>query len=459
MEVAAEMRTGLRPFRVVALQHICMRIVILSSALAIAVPLFAREKTDILVMNNGDRLTGEIKGLDSGTLSVNFDYINGTASLDWSKVDHFESKQLFFVKTQDGSVYRGTPHMIRSPGERPIQIEISESPDHTLAVDQAKVIRMTETSASFWQRFNGQINSGISYSKGNQATQYNIAASLEYPRERWVAAANYNSTLASSTGAAVSTRNTLDLYAGRLLRWDNWFYAGITDFLQSSTQKIDLQTNLGGGVGRYLKNTNRANIWVLGGLAWQNTRYSQSLGGQGNQNVAAALIAGQAKFFVFNKTNLTMNGYVFPAVSEPGRVYVNTSVTYYVKLFGGLNWNVSLYGNWDNQPPQSVSGSDYGARSGLGWSFGNRFEPGSDIEYYSVASRAGLPPAIESCVSDKAVRLSKSGISSVRSWGGVSCFSILDWTSIRAHPLPERSSSKVRSVLCRCGMNKNGTRE
>jgi hypothetical protein len=350
----------------------CMRIAILSFAIAIAIPLFAREKTDIIVMNNGDRLTGEVKGLDSGTLSVNFDYILGTASLDWSKVDHLESKQLFLVKTQDGSVYRGTLRTLDSLAKRPIRIEISEAPDRSVALDQSKIVRMTETSESFWQRFNGQITSGIQYSKGNQATQYNLGVSLEYPRERWAAGGNYNSSLASSTGSTVSARNQLDLYAARLLRWDNWFYAGITDFLQSSEQNIDLRTNLGGGVGRYLKNTNRTNIWLLGGLAWQNTRYSQSVGVQGTQNVAASLIAGQAKFFVFNKTNLTINGYVFPALSQPGRVYTNTTVNYYVKLFGGLNWNISFYGNWDNQPPQHFSGSDYGTSSGLGWSFGNR---------------------------------------------------------------------------------------
>ena len=360
------------PFRVVVAQHMCMRIVILSCAFAIAIPLLAREKTDIIVMNNGDRLTCEIKGLDSGTLSVNFDYILGTASVDWSKVDHLESKQRFLVKTQDGSVYSGTLRTIDTPSKRPIQIEISVEPDHTVAVDQSKIIRMTETSATVWQRFNGQINSGISYSKGNQATQYNLAASLEYPTERWVAGGSYNSSLAASTGSTVSTRNALDLYAARLLRWDNWFYAGVADFLQSSEQGIDFRTNLGGGVGRYLKNTNRTNIWVMGGLAWQNTRYSQSLGEQGTQNVAAASIAAQAKFFVFNKTNLTINGYVLPALSQPGRVYTNTTVTYYVKLFGGLNWNVSFYGNWDNQPPRNFSGSDYGTSSGLGWSFGNR---------------------------------------------------------------------------------------
>ncbi|MGA7413137.1 MAG: hypothetical protein WBW33_21855, partial [Bryobacteraceae bacterium] len=173
MEATAEMRTGFLPCRVVTLQHMCTRMVIFFSVFAIAIPLVAREKTDILVMNNGDRLTGEIKGLNSGTLSVSLDYILGTSSVDWSKVDHLESKQLFLVKTQDGSVYKGTLRMIRSPGERPVQIEISAAPNEGTVLDRSKIIRMTPTSESFWQRFNGQINSGISYTKGNQATQYN----------------------------------------------------------------------------------------------------------------------------------------------------------------------------------------------------------------------------------------------------------------------------------------------
>jgi hypothetical protein len=69
-----------------------------------ALPLGARDKTDVLIMNNGDHLTCEIKSLDSGVLYVSLDYILGTSSLQWSKVARIESKQLFIVKTQDGSV-------------------------------------------------------------------------------------------------------------------------------------------------------------------------------------------------------------------------------------------------------------------------------------------------------------------------------------------------------------------
>jgi hypothetical protein len=52
----------------------------------------------------------------------------------------------------------------------------------------------------------------------------------------------------------------------RLLRWNNWFYAGSASFLQSSVQEINLQTTLGGGIGRYLKNTNRVSLYRARGV-------------------------------------------------------------------------------------------------------------------------------------------------------------------------------------------------
>jgi hypothetical protein len=338
----------------------------------LAAPLYAREKTDVIVMNNGDRLTGEIKGLDSGVLYVSLDYILGTSSVDWSKVDHLESKQQFIVKAEDGSVYSGTLKTAESTGSRPFKIEISEAPEKNEVVEQSRIVEVNQIADKFRQRFNGAINSGIIYSKGNQSTQYSLSSTVEYPRERWSAGANYSSTLSANSGSTASTRNSLGLSYLRLLRWNNWYYTGLAGFRQSSEQEIDLQTSLGGAIGRYLKNTNRSTISVSGGLGWQNTRYSQSLAHQGSQNVAGALISAQMKLFKFDKTNLTVTGTAFPALSDPGRIYFDTNVTYYVKVFGNLTWNASFYGNWDNRPPPNFSGSDYGSSSGLGWTFGNR---------------------------------------------------------------------------------------
>jgi hypothetical protein len=335
-------------------------------------PLFAREKTDVIVMNNGDRLTCEIKGLDSGVLYVKLDYILGTSSVQWSKVHHLESRQLFIVKTESGSVYTGALSSSDVPGDRAMKIEVAVDPETKVAIDRPRVVKMDETSENFLQRLEGDINLGAIYSKGNQATQFNLNSEIQYPRERWSAQASYSSTLASSTGASASTRNQVSYSAQRLLPWDNWFYEGLGVFLQSSEQDIDLQTTLGGGIGRYLKNTNNAQISLLGGLGWQNTAYRATSEALGTQSVATAVIAGNMRFFRFNKTNLTVSVTLLPALSQPGRAFLNTNASYYIKLFSNLTWNISFYGNWDTRPPANFSGSDYGTSSGLGWTFGNR---------------------------------------------------------------------------------------
>jgi Protein of unknown function, DUF481 len=348
-----------------------IRVAVLA-ALVLTTPLFAREKTDVLVMKNGDRMTCQIKGLEAGVLYVSFDYIDGTTSVQWSKVARLESKQLFIVKTEDGSAYTGSLNTPETPAGQPVRIEIVEAPEQEVMIDSPQIVGLTETSEKFWRRFNGQLSFGVIYSKGNNSTQYNFGSQTEYLRERWSAQASLSSDLSSSNGASASTRNLLNLGSSRLLPWNKYFYAGLGSFLQSSAQGITLQTTIGGGFGRYFKNTNHSKISVLAGIAWQGTNYQPSLtlNSAGTQNLAAAVIAANVSLFKFSKTNLTATATLFPDLTEPGRVQFNANTTYYVKLISNLKWNVSFYGNWDNRPPAGFSGSDYGSSSGLSWTFG-----------------------------------------------------------------------------------------
>jgi hypothetical protein len=346
--------------------------VLVLCALLWVVPIFARDKSDILVMNNGDRFTCEIKGLDAGTLYVSFDYIKGTTQVNWLKVHHIESKQLFLVKTQDGSAYIGTLSTADTEGARPLQIEVVDERGESTVVERQKVVDMFQTSDNFWHRLNGEINSGMTYSKANASRQYNISSNVNYPQERWAAGATFVSNLTANTGATTATRNNLGLSYRHLLRWDNWFYTGLGSFLQSSEQDIDLQSTIGGGIGRYLKNTNRATVTVFGGVAYQNAKYTRTATHQPSQNTAAVMAGVNADLFKFNKTDLLIQGFVFPSVNQPGRVFSSINASYYIKFWGDFTWNLSFYGNWDNQPPRTFSGSDYGTSTGLGWTFGNK---------------------------------------------------------------------------------------
>jgi hypothetical protein len=351
---------------------VTIRAIILGCILLCTAPMSAQDNTDVIVMKNGDRFTCEITGLSGGVLSVKLNYVDGTIAVQWSQVAHLESNRLFLVKTESGAVYTGRVSTTGTSNDPPIEIKIIEAPGKDVEVAQRKIIKLSQTSESFWHRFDGALNTGFLYSKGNESVQYNLSSQVAYTRERWSSQLNFNSSLASNSDSNLSTRNQTDINISRLLRWNNWFYAGTASFLQSSVQEINLQTTLGGGIGRYLKNTNRASIAVIGGLGWQNVNYGQNTVDQRIQNTSVGFVATEIKVFKFKKTNLDISASLIPAISDAGRVHFNTNAVYYIKLANDLSWNFSFYGSWDTRPPAAFPKSDYGTSSGLSWTFGNR---------------------------------------------------------------------------------------
>jgi hypothetical protein len=325
-------------------------------------------------MKNGDRFTCEVKSLQNGVLRVNLDYVDGSISVNWLKVARLESSYLFIVSLQDGSMYSAKLITPESPDGMTGKLAIQpEGGGESRLVDRSDVVTISQTSENFLQRFGGSIAMNASYSKGNQATQYNIASDLIYQRTRWGAAVRQNSNLASNTGAETSTRNQLDLSAYRMLSKTNYFVGGIATFLQSSVQGIDRQTNLGLGLGKYFKNTNRLRFWLLGGAGWQRTSYVPTVINQPPQDLVVGLFSANLEAFSFKKTRFDLAATVYPALSaQKGRTFYKTNATYYIKLFGKVDWNLSFYGSWDTKPPPTFSSSDYGSSTGLSWTFGNK---------------------------------------------------------------------------------------
>lgn len=348
------------------------RRVLLCALILVAWPVAAREKTDLVIMRNGDRLTCEIKSLSADTLYISLDYALGTVSINWFKVDHLESKQLFIVKTANGEVYSGTLSMPMSADGRPVSITVIDPEGAKVELQRNQVVKMEQHFERFLDRFNGGIGLGAIYNKGNQSTQYSLSSDVNYPRDRWAASVSYSSTLSSSTGAPNSLRNQVDASAYHLLPWNNWYYTGIAGFLQSTEQGIQLQSTFGGGIGRYLKNTNRAKITVAGGFAFQRINYQQSIVAAPSESVTSGWLNAQVKLYQFDRTTLTVAASLLPALSDPGRVHFNLNTAYYIKLWGDFKFNISFYGAWDTRPPTGFSGSDYGTSIGVNYTFGTR---------------------------------------------------------------------------------------
>jgi hypothetical protein len=90
------------------------RTLLIAFLLLFAYPLFAKRKDDVVVMKNGDKFTGEIKGLQYGELVFKSDYMKDSVHLDWKRVETLQSMDTFIVALSNGQRVTG----LHRPGRK-----------------------------------------------------------------------------------------------------------------------------------------------------------------------------------------------------------------------------------------------------------------------------------------------------------------------------------------------------
>ena len=92
-------------------------------------------KTDIVYLNNGDRITGEVKGVRSGQLEIKTDDL-GVLLINWRAIRDLVSDKEHLVQLSDGSIVSGEL-------KKPLPSEASEieeqDSDSIIAVKQIPV--------------------------------------------------------------------------------------------------------------------------------------------------------------------------------------------------------------------------------------------------------------------------------------------------------------------------------
>ena len=73
----------------------------------VCVPVEAK-RADVVVMKNGDRLTGEVKKLENGILYLDTNYVSGSIGLDYLQVAKIESTGSYQVVLNNGERISGT---------------------------------------------------------------------------------------------------------------------------------------------------------------------------------------------------------------------------------------------------------------------------------------------------------------------------------------------------------------
>ncbi|HEU4433361.1 MAG TPA: DUF481 domain-containing protein [Pyrinomonadaceae bacterium] len=324
------------------------------------------ENDDVVVLKNGDRLTGEIKGLQRGELRIKADYMAEAVRLDWARVESIESKSMFMIWLVDGKLVTDVLRLLPTNSSEVANFVIGSS-GHAFRVPQLDVVRITPIERGFWKRLEGSIDLGFSFTSGNDQYQTQFTATTTYRTGDHSFTAAIDSSFSGQTQGASQTRNQFTFDYRKQLN-DRWYVGGLFGLLRSDQQSLDLRTSVGGLVGRNLKQTENTRLSVYGGVVGTRERYSASIG-EPRQTNADALAGVDFLTFRFSRTDITSRFSLFPSLSTPGRMRMQANSDVRFKIVKDLWWGFHLYENYDSKPPVRADKNDLGVSTSLGWKF------------------------------------------------------------------------------------------
>lgn len=202
-------------------------VVLSSFIILLCLPAQAKRK-DLVIMKNGDRLTGEVKKLEHGVLYVDLAYVSGSIGLDWLQVERVQSTGGFQVVLKNGERVAGTieKNTATEAPDKDFAIHTAEAVVRAAAPD---VITVESQKRSFWRQLTGAIDLGYNFSSGNNQTSLSADANVNYLTPKWFTGASVDSSFSGQSGGSKSNLLEVQTLDGRFLN-RNSFLMGLGIF-------------------------------------------------------------------------------------------------------------------------------------------------------------------------------------------------------------------------------------
>lgn len=320
----------------------------------------ARQKTDLVFIGKADRITGEIKQMDRGILTLSTNNI-GTVNVEWEDVDSLNSVYQFRVEDQYGRKYFGSIFMTKA-----LELQVIYA-GQTQTVPAMNVVSITPLEESFWQRLDGSIAIGFSYTKATTIAQFTSDINVRYrtPLRQWVLDASTIET--AQTDEDTKRREDLSLTYNRLFP-GRWYSTSALGAQTNDELGLDLRLLFSSGAGFNLFQTNHNEMATTGGLS-VNQEWSANQ--DGDTSLEAFFAVEHSTFrYDYPKTDITIDATIYPSLTTKGRVRTEVDISASREIVSDLTFVLSFYHSWDNKPlDPDAEKTDYGIVTSLGWTF------------------------------------------------------------------------------------------
>ena len=314
---------------------------------------------DTIVFKSGEVIIGEIKSMDKGVVTVETSYSDSDFKIEWNKVQEVYTLHKFLISLKGGERYNGSIRATHPDSARLYTYDYG-----TVVVKLNDIVYLDEIDDKFRDRLYYSIDMGISLTRANNLKQFTSRSSIAYTARKWSLGGSINSLVSDQDGQDVKTERTDGNLVIRYILNRGWFFFPELTFLSNTEQQLELRTATKLGAGKYLFRTNRAYWNLTGGIAFNNEKFSNE---EPDRNSREAFFGTNLNLYDIGDFNFLFNGIFYPSFTESGRKRIDLTLDikydlpfdFYIKLGGTLNY--------DNQPIEEGTESDYVIQSTIGW--------------------------------------------------------------------------------------------
>jgi hypothetical protein len=318
------------------------------------------QKNDTIFLSNGDRLTGELKKFEYGLLFLKTDAMQ-TVNIEFDRISTMYSAKQFEIRSTSGLRYFGSLMNSKIPGT----VNILTVTD-TVPRPMWSIVQITSIKNQFFQRIDGSVSMGLSYTKATDVFQYNLSTTATYRTTNYSTTFNLSSII-SEDNNDLSRNNDVGLSVTRFFK-GKWFATVQAIGQQNSELDLDqrIQTGLGGGYDIVRNNSQRLSA-TTGLLANRERTIEESL----ESTNIELLLNAQYKWFRYShpKIDISSGFNVFPSLTTSGRIRLEYDLSSKIEILKDLFFDLTIYDNFDSVSSGSSSKNDWGIITSLGYSF------------------------------------------------------------------------------------------
>jgi len=324
-------------------------------------------KTDVVVLVNGDRLTGDIKGVSHGKLDFSTNDA-GRLSIEWEKVVRVTSIHSFELEDRSGWRYRGWLPQSQEDG----RLVVSGQRTDTLRLTD--VVLVNQLGDNLFLRTKAYLDLGFTFAKANLATTLSIDGEVAYRGPKLGALFSFESYVQGQEASPTTSRNTATAQLQRFLP-KRWSVDVFGKYEQNDELNLLGRASLGAGATRMVKQSNRAELSWSAGLVGTKEHFSlvdTVASADTTRSNLEGLLGLTWSVFKFDSPKLDFSTSLMthPSLSDLGRVRTDFSLRLKYELVKDFFVGLSFSDNFDSRPPDpNATRNDFVTSFTIGWSY------------------------------------------------------------------------------------------